>query len=268
MRSSILFIALLLLACNRHHTPTPPASASPPAAPPPASAAPKAAQAAGLTVAGKVLERIDAGTYSYLRLGTQGGEQWAAVPRCTLKNGDDAVVTNAMSMDGFESKTLKRKFEHIVFGVLQGQGAPAAAAPAAMGQMTPPAPKTDPHAGAKMPAAHSTNLAPIAVSRATGPNAATVAELYAKKAALKDKQVRVHGKVVKVLSGIMGKNWLHVRDGSGSNEKKDNDLTVTTNDVVAMGSLVLVQGVLHNDIDFGSGYSYSVIVEDAKVTKD
>jgi hypothetical protein len=65
----------------------------------------------------------------------------------------------------------------------------------------------------------------------------------------------------------MGKNWLHVRDGSGSDEKGDNDLTVTTDDIVTAGSVILVQGTLHTDKDLGSGYNFSVIVEDAKVTK-
>ena len=191
MRLPILIPALLLVACNRHPAPKPMAAPAKPAA-----LAPGAAQPTGITVAGKVLERIDASTYSYLRLDTLGGEQWAAVPKCEAKNGDAVVVSHAMPMDGFESKTLNRKFEHIVFGTLQGPGAPVAA-PAALGQ--PPAAHGqmgDPHAGATAPSAPPVELGPIAVSRATGASAATVAEVFAKKATLKEKQVRVHGNVV------------------------------------------------------------------------
>jgi hypothetical protein len=249
MRSPIILSALFLLACNRQPAPKPAAPVALTASP----AVPNA-QPAGLTMAGKVLERIDAGQYSYLRLDTLSGEQWAAVPQCELKQGDNAVVSHAMPMDGFESKTLKRKFDHIVFGILDTAAA----------QPSPHAQAENPHAALKAPPA---DLGPIAVSRATGPDAATVAELYAKKAVLKDKPVRVHAKVVKVLPGIMGKNWLHVRDGSGSDEKGDNDLTVTTDDIVTAGSVILVQGTLHTDKDLGSGYNFSVIVEDAKVTK-
>jgi hypothetical protein len=215
-----------------------------------------------------VLERIDAGPYSYLRLDTLGGEQWAAVPKCELRNGEDAVVSHAMPMDGFESKTLNRKFEHIVFGILQGPGAPTPAAPAGAAMPAGHGEMAEPHAGAKLPSAPPIDIGPVAVTRATGPNSATVAEVYAKKATLKDKQIRVHGKVVKVLPGIMGKNWLHVRDGSGSDDKKNNDLTVTTDDVATLGSVVLVQGIVHTDKDLGSGYNFSVVVEDAKVSKD
>ena len=65
----------------------------------------------------------------------------------------------------------------------------------------------------------------------------------------------------------MGKNWIHLRDGSGTPEGKDNDVTVTTNDTVAKGDVVLVKGIVAVDRDFGSGYTYAVVVEDAKVTK-
>ena len=72
---------------------------------------------------------------------------------------------------------------------------------------------------------------------------------------------------MKVLPGIMGKNWLHLRDGSGSAEKSDNDLTVTTQNLATVGSVVQVSGIVHADKDFGSGYRFSVIVEDAKVSR-
>jgi len=256
MRSLILTSVFLVLACNRHPAPKP--AAAPPR---PMAAAPAAGQPTGMTVAGKVLERIDAGTYSYLRLDTLGGEQWAAVPKCELKNGESAVVSHAMSMDGFESKTLNRKFEHIVFGILDAPGG-SGIAPGGMGQLAPHGQAVDPHAGAKMPSAPPAEIGPIKVKRATGAGAATVAEIFAKKATLKEKSVIVRGKVVKVMPGIMGKNWLHLRDGSGSDDKKDNDLTVTTDDVATVGSEVLVQGTVHTDKDLGSGYNFSVIVED------
>jgi hypothetical protein len=73
----------------------------------------------------------------------------------------------------------------------------------------------------------------------------------------------VRGRVVKFNAMIMGKNWLHVRDGSGADGT--NDLTVTTATKARVGDLVLVTGVLKTDRDFGGGYKYSLIVEDATV---
>ena len=93
----------------------------------------------------------------------------------------------------------------------------------------------------------------------------TVAELYAAKEALEGETVVIRGKVVKVNAGIMGKNWLHIRDGSG--EAGTNDLTVTTTGVVPdVGDTVLVTGALGLNRDFGMNYKYPVIVEDAEVT--
>lgn len=93
----------------------------------------------------------------------------------------------------------------------------------------------------------------------------TVAEIFAAKDQLAGETVLVRGKVVKVNAGIMGKNWLHVRDGSG--EAGTNDLTVTTTGVVPdVGDTVLVTGALGLNRDFGMNYKYPVIVEDAEVT--
>ncbi len=251
MRAPVLAAALGLLACHRHPPQPPPA----PPAPVPTASVALPTQTAGMTVSGKVLERIDTGPYSYLRLDAGGGQQWVAVPKCDAKNGDEVVVVHGMPMDGFESKTLKRKFAHIVFGMLESgpagvapSGHPAAGQPVGQGPPTP-AP------------------APIAVSRAAGPNGVSVAELFARKAAWKDKTVRVHGQVVKVLPGILGKNWIHVRDGSGSDDQKDNDLTVTSDDSAQLGEVVLVEGTVHTDKDLGSGYHFPVIIENAKISR-
>ena len=92
----------------------------------------------------------------------------------------------------------------------------------------------------------------------------TVEELYAKKAELKGKKVAVRGKAVKFNAGIMGKNFLHLQDGSG--KQGANDITVTTNQNVKVGDIVLVTGVMATDRDFGGGYRYEVILEEAALT--
>ncbi len=93
----------------------------------------------------------------------------------------------------------------------------------------------------------------------------TVAEVFAGKDALAGQSVTVRGKVVKVNSGILGTNWVHVRDGSGGDGT--NDLTVTTPGTVPnVGDTVLVVGTVGLNKDFGMGYAYDVIVENADVT--
>ncbi len=88
-------------------------------------------------------------------------------------------------------------------------------------------------------------------------------EIVTGKANFSGKPIAVRGRVVKFNGGILGKNWLHVRDGSGS--EGTNDLTVTTDATVKVGDLVLVTGTLGSDRDFGGGYNYALIVENAKV---
>jgi tRNA U54 and U55 pseudouridine synthase Pus10 len=101
------------------------------------------------------------------------------------------------------------------------------------------------------------------VAKAAGPDARTVAEVYAQRAQLKGKPVVVQGKVVKVSNNIMGKNWVHLRDGSGSESDGTNDLLVTTKNAAQTGVVVTVRGVVHTDVDLGMGYTYKALVEDA-----
>jgi hypothetical protein len=103
--------------------------------------------------------------------------------------------------------------------------------------------------------------------RAEGERGRTVAEVWKQRAELSDARVAVRGRVVKVTAAVMGKNWLHLRDGSGAAAAGDDDLTVTTDATVAVGDVVVATGTVRVDRDFGSGYRYPVLVEEAAVTK-
>ena len=202
-------------------------------------------------VSGEVLEALPVEGYTYLRLKTKEGEVWAAVPTTAKKKGDQVTIVNSMVMQNFESRTLKRKFDKILFGSLaDSSGAPVAAA------MPQPAATPQPTA------------APVAkVPKATGADARTVAEVVQGRTALKDKPVLVRGQVVKVNLGIMGKNWIHLQDGSGTAANGSNDILVTTQDEAKVGDIVNAKGVVRNDVDLGSGYNYAVLIQEAKLSK-
>jgi len=91
----------------------------------------------------------------------------------------------------------------------------------------------------------------------------TVAALYQEKAALAGKLVRVQGKVVKANNNIMGVNFVHLQDGTGS--KGTNDLTVTSSQTANVGDQVTVTGRVVVDKNFGSGYAYPLLVEEATI---
>lgn len=273
MKRPVLVVALTLFVLGCAQKKAPASTTAAPSAPAaPSTVAPAAAPAGLVTVQGVVKETFGASEYTYMRLKTADGEMWAAVTKTTVKVGDEVTVVNAARMDGFESKSLNRKFDRIVFGALAapGAGAPAAAAaPVAPGH----APAAEKDVRQEMAAQHAmaasgpADVGKIEVKKAEGPNGKTVAELFAQKGALKGQEVAVRGKVVKFTAGVMGRNWIHLRDGSGSRAQKDDDVTVTTNDVVQVGDVVLVRGTVALDKDFGAGYVYAVLVEGAKVGK-
>lgn len=93
----------------------------------------------------------------------------------------------------------------------------------------------------------------------------TIAELFSNPPAQEGKIVRLTGECTKVNKGIMGRNWVHLKDMSTKNP--DLDLTVTTNDEVELGSTVTMEGKIALNKDFGAGYEYALIMEDARVIK-
>ena len=224
-----------------------------------------AAPAQANVISGKVVEMMDAATYTYVEIDSGAATVWAAAPQFSVKLGDQVVVTDAMPMKNYTSKTLNRTFDVVYFsGNVKVNGKPAAAAATpAMGAGATTG------AGGELPKGHSaipTTAAPVGpdlknIKRAEGGQ--TVTEIVTGKAKFAGKPIAVRGRVVKFNGGILGKNWLHVRDGSGA--EGTNDLTVTTDAVVKVGDLVLVTGMLASDRDFGSGYKYALIVENAKV---
>ena len=150
---------------------------------------------------GEVLETQNVEGYTYLRLKTAQGEAWAAVPTTTVKKGAQVTIGNPVVMQNFESKTLKKTFDKIVFGQVVEPGAPSPP------RMAPRRPRLRQR---RRPGRS------IKVAKATGADAKTVAEVVTGKATLTGKTVLVRGQVVKVNSGILGKTWLHLQDGSGS----------------------------------------------------
>lgn len=208
---------------------------------------------------GKVVETVDSGGYTYVQIDTGSKKFWAASPQFKVAVGDRVSVPGGMEMRDFTSKTLKRTFDVISFvdHVTVESGSPSA------GAITK-------HAGAQGSAgdakAHTSAAAIGASGIAKAEGGQTVAELYANRAALAGKDVAVRGKVAKFTPNVMGKNWVHLQDGSGA--AGTNDVTVTTSATAAVGQTVLVKGKLVTEKDFGAGYKYEVIIEDAALSAE
>ncbi len=94
----------------------------------------------------------------------------------------------------------------------------------------------------------------------------TVAAINQGMADLAGKTIATQGKVVKVNNGIMGRNFVHVQDGTGDTAKGTNNLIVTSKQTAAVGDQVSVSGIVVLNRDFGAGYNYPLLIEDASIT--
>lgn len=206
-------------------------------------------------ITGKVVETMNSGGYTYVCVENNGKKTWVAVPQMTATVGATMSFMPGAAMPNFTSKTLNRTFDSIVFS-----GGPASGA-----SVVKNAPSGMSSGGSKVNVASLDKN--IKVEKATGPSAYTVGEIYAKRASLDKKKVTVRGKVVKFSEGIMGRNWVHLQDGSGDQQKGTHNLVATSQDTAAVGDIVTVTGTFAKDKDFGAGYVYKAIIEEAKVQK-
>ena len=234
-----------------------------------AAAAP-APEASGFS--GKVVETTNTAGYTYVLVDTGSKKVWAAAVQFAVKTGDAVSVAAGVPMTGYHSKSLDRDFDLVYFtgnitvnennsGMSGSSPALPPGHPPLTGATTPALPPGHPSISGQ-PATPILDL--TGIKRAEGGK--TIQEIFAAKAKLAGKPVTVRGKVVKYNAMILGKNWLHIQDGSGSAEKNNNDLTITTTIPAKLGDTVLVIGNVSTNKDFGAGYKYLVILDDAKVT--
>ena len=207
------------------------------------------------SLSGKVLETMNSGGYTYVRLEKKGKKTWVAIPEMKVSVGQQISLQSGMEMVNFTSKSLGRTFESIIFSGGPASGAPSAGSSEKAGKKA---------AGSKTTAPPAKD---VKVAKATGPDAYTIGEIYEKRTALHEKTAVVKGKVVKVSAGIMGKNWLHLQDGTGDPKQGTNDLVATSDEIASLGDVITVKGTVFKDKDFGAGYKYSVIMEKASIQR-
>lgn len=190
-----------------------------------------------------VEEKLDAGNYTYLKVNENGNSYWIAVNKMDINPNEYVIFSKAMEMKNFKSETLNRTFESVLF-------VDDAAKSTSEEQLK------SPHQNIATNKDGSINVSPVDGSY-------TIEQIYAKKSSLESKTIKVRGKVVKVNENIMGTNWIHIQDGTGS--QGTHDLLVTSNESVKVGSVIVAEGKVILDKDFGSGYFYNVLLENSKI---
>jgi hypothetical protein len=252
-RSSALFVVLGVAACS---APPVDESVSTQAGAVPASS-PAAAGAAMFT--GQVVETMNSGGYTYMRLRSGEKDVWVAATEIPVQEGESLTVSLEMPMENFHSTTLDRDFPIVYFVAGVARAGDVGSRPAGAGGAA--APMGSHGATGSVAQAGQPTVDP------TMPPAGglSIADVWTKRTSLSGKEVTVRGTVVKVNNAIMGRNWFHLQDGSGSASDGTNDLTVTSDAMVRVGDVVTVTGTLGTQKDFGAGYSYEAILESASV---
>ncbi|PLX48084.1 MAG: DNA-binding protein [Desulfobulbaceae bacterium] len=229
---------------------------------------------------GTVVETFDSGGYTYIHLDNGEKKIWVAMGQTKVETGQEISLGNGPVMKDFHSPSLNRTFDEIVFSSGLADGA-----------------ATNPHAGMDLSGASveesfsdalsagggAPNMDAVAasggstkavvtpqeiqVAKAEGDNGRTVEEVFAQADDLNGQKVTVRGKVVKVSPQIMGTNWLHIQDGTGTPSDKSHDLVVTTDEMANEGDIVLIEGTVAAKKDFGMGYFYEALVEKAVISK-
>jgi hypothetical protein len=203
----------------------------------------------------KVEEVIQTSNYTYVRASENDNEVWLAVAKQDVEKGGIYYFKGELLMNNFESKELKRTFGTILF-IQDFSKQPILINPPATGSAAQPS--VSPGSKQAVPENKSVKVDPLK-------DGVTVAQLFANKTSYAGKTVKIRGEVVKFSPEIMGKNWVHLQDGTSSGD--NYDLTITTMDKVNVGDVVVFEGAITLEKDFGAGYSYELIMEDAKLVK-
>ena len=195
-----------------------------------------------------VQEVLQTSSYTYILAEENGDLQWIAIPKMEASPGEVYYYKGGLNMGEFQSKELDRTFDSIIF--LNGLVSPDLVESGKMKQENTGQDSED----AKVTTTISVDPTEGGIS---------ISELYAKREKYANKVVRIRGEVTRYNAKIMGKNWIHLQDGSSG---QDNyDLTLTTSEEASVGDLITVEGIIMLDKDFGAGYYYSIIMENGKI---
>lgn len=195
----------------------------------------------------EVVEVIQGNSYTYIKAKENMAEKWMAVSKQEVQTGSVYYYDEALPMNNFHSKEIDRTFDEIFFVNSISTTPLAQAQPKAM-------------EGHKGKVDIQQNSA-ITLEKQAGE--ITVAQIFGNRSNFSEKEVEIRGIVVKVNEQVMGKNWIHIQDGTSDNG--NFDLTITSADLPKLNDEITVKGKIILNKDFGYGYTYEVIMEDAKV---
>jgi starvation-inducible outer membrane lipoprotein len=183
--------------------------------------------------------------YTYMDVTENGNRFWIAVPRQEVEKGATYMYAGGLMKKNFKSEEFDRVFEtiYLVSNVTRLAAEGGSAVDRALAQQQNQQPSS----------------APVNMSPSEG--VVKLSALFANPAKYEGKVISVQGRCVKINKMIMGRNWVHLDDGSAPGK----DLTITTMADVPVGASATLTGAISLNVDFGAGYKYEVIMENAKL---
>lgn len=191
-----------------------------------------------------VEEVIQTSSYTYLLVSENGSSYWIAVGRMQAQPKDVYYFNSGLEMVDFKSKELDRVFDKLLLVQVISDGKAESII------------KDKPSTVVKKASPKSSPT--VSLESAEDMGVVTLTELFNNSGNYGGKKITVSGKVVKFNAGIMGRNWIHIVDGVS-----DYDLTITTDAVVKIDDKVTFDGIITLNKDFGAGYKYDIIMENA-----
>lgn len=190
----------------------------------------------------KVMEVLETDRYTYMLAEEEGVENyWVAISKRPIKTGEEYIYRGGLLKKNFYSSEYNRTFETLYL----------------VADILPLNPVAGGMPGATTSDDPNLTVAPSSVDRSSG--SVKISEVISNAEKFAGQKIKVTGKCVKINPMIMGRNWVHLKDDSG----ESFDLTITTTELIQLGALVTLEGILHVNRDFGAGYYYEVILEDA-----
>lgn len=219
--------------------------------------------------AGTVIYTKNAGNYTYIRLKEADRKIWLATSPLQVSVGDPIEYVGGDVMKKFESKAMKKTFDEIRFvtriRVVKNGPLPDNQAMASIAHPKS-ASKEDPKESA-MDVPKNSPVAPFPKKgeiKKTG-REKMVEEIFSGMEQLKDRPVTLRGKVIKVSKNILKKNWITLSDGTGT--APDDRIVAVTTDLVALGDVATVTGILKTNVNLGGGYKYKVLIDESRFEK-
>ncbi len=237
---------------------------------------PDGADAAAGNTTGMVVETMNSSGYTYLLIDSGADKTWVAIPETKIAKGATITYKSGMIMKNFSSKTLNRTFDSIIFSPgldeekstqFHGKAADdsfAAAVKSESSKTAVPALNMEASGGSL---GAITPYKEITVTKSAAANAYTVEEIFAQAKKLNSQKISLHGVVTKVSANIMGRNWVHLQDGTGNPMQNTHDIVATTSELPELNSKITIEGILAAEKNFGAGYKYAAIIEQATVIK-